>query len=439
MIPRYSILAAALLAMCAAASAQVQKPVDSAVVLRNPITSTQARELARTFEQRAPAEALTVDPDRVRAAAGAQTAAVEVSGSNVIPADAAASPPSEPAPAVATRVDFLRATPRDEVLLKRAIAGQDALKSALSLESSSLITLPGVVRMTAAEGSELNLKPFILVNRPLQRGESGMFEGELLVGVTEIVDSQLTRQLPTPLLFEIVGAVKSVPERVLIETTSPPFRRVRVIIDTVQDRAAKLLIVSVIDRKGTEISLPLAGELSVGTSSDGIEGLGLETAEVNVILGGSNAAKRKVTLNVRPSGYLDRSILTLDADGAAQTELRSGWIGAAVITATNPDFRAATKEIHYRLPYRTLGASLFGALLGAIASYLIASSQVSRPTRRIAGAALIGVIVFALYAVGVNVLPVEPKVTVGAIFVFAVSALGAFIAPSLAKRWSGSH
>lgn len=439
MIPRYPILAAVLLAMCAAASAQVQKPVDSAVVLRNPISNAQARDLARTLEQRPPAEALTVDPDRVRAAAGAQTAPVEVSGSNLVPTDVTASPPAEPAPAAAARVDFLRTTPRDEVLLKRAIAGQNALKGALSLENSSLITLPGVVRMSAAEGPELKLKPFILVNRPLRRGESGMFEGELLVGVTEIVDSQLTRQLPTPLLFEIVGAVRSVPERVLIETTSPPFRRVRVIIDTVQERAAKLLIVSVIDRTGTEVLLPLAGELSVGTASDGIEGWGLETTKVNVTLGGPNAANRKVTLGVKPSGYLDPSALTLDAEGTGQADLRSGWAGTAVVTASNPEFRTATKEIHYRLPFRTLGASLFGALLGAVASYLIAPARIARPTRRIAGAALIGVIVFALYAVGVNVLPVQPTVTVGAILVFAVSALGAFIGPSLFNRWIGDH
>lgn len=208
-------------------------------------------------------------------------------------------------------------------------------------------------------------------------------------------------------------------------------------VDTVQDRVAKLLIVSVIDRKGTEIALPLAGELSVGTSSDGIEGLGLETADVNVILGGSNAAKRKVALSVRPSGYLDSSMLTLDADGTAQTKLRSGGLGTATITATNPDFKAATRDIHYRLPIRTLGASLLGALLGAAASFLVTPVEGASPWRRFAGSAVIGVIVFALYAVGVNVLPFEPTVTVGAVLVFAVSAVGALIGPGVVKRWSG--
>jgi hypothetical protein len=287
--------------------------------------------------------------------------------------------------------------------------------------------------MTAAEGPELKLKPFILVNRPLQRGASGLFEGELLVGVTEIVDSQVTRQLPTPLLFEIVGAVRSVPERVLVDTTSPPFRRVRVMIDSIQNRAAKLLIVSVIDRAGTEISLPLAGELSVDTASDGIEGWGLETTKVNVTLGGSNAGHRKVTLGVKPSGYLEPSVLTLDADGTGQAELRSGGTGAALITVSNPEFRPATKEIDYRLPLRTLGASILGALLGAAASFLTASAKRGRPVRRIAGSALFGLIVFALYAAGVNILPVQPKVTAGQVLVLAVSALGAFIGPTVAK------
>ena len=74
---------------------------------------------------------------------------------------------------------------------------------------------------------------------------------------------------------------------------------------------------------------------------------------------------------------------------------------------------------------------MLGGLLGAAASFLLSSAKPGSWARRIFGSAIFGAIVFALYAVGVNVLPVEPKVTVGTVLVFAVSALGAFLGPSL--------
>lgn len=437
---RYPFFAALLIVLGSSSTSQVQRPIDSAVILRSPLTSVQTEQLNRTLDERPATAVLTVDPSKVRNAAGTQPQVVDVAGTAVVPVDAnSTSGPvvTQPPPVAPTRVGFLKTTLDDEIQLKKVIASQGALRQALSLQSSSLITIPGIVQMSDAVGAELKLKPFILVNRPLQRNQSGMFEGELLIGVTEIADSSETRQLPTPLLFEIAGAVKSIPERILVETTSPPFRRVRVLVDTVQDKVANLMIVSVIDRNGTQIALPLAGEISIGAASDSIEGLGLEATEINVMLGGSNAAKRKVTLGVAPSGYIAKSLVTLDADGTAQTTLRSGWIGAAVITATNPDFKAATKIVYYRFPVRTLTASLLGALLGALASFLVSPARPrSSKLRRLFGSMILGIIVFGLYAVGVNVLPIEPKVTVGAVLVFVVSAVGAIIGPKLAGGWS---
>ena len=51
---------------------------------------------------------------------------------------------------------------------------------------------------------------------------------------------------------------------------------------------------------------------------------------------------------------------------------------------------------------------------------------------------LTGVLIFALYAVGVNVLPVNPTVNVGAVLVFAVSGLGAYLGARLLKFGTGT-
>lgn len=427
---------AATLSLCVAvgAVAQVGSPISSTAVVRQPLSDTQTRRLSEIIGQRAPSSAVTLNSNALRAAAEAQSPAVEIRGADIVaaPEPAATSVPANVPSSNFGRVELVSTTPRDEALLKGAIAAQAALRPALSVEGSSLITLPGVVRMGQLAEPDLQLKPFILVNQPLQRNSAGSFEGELLIGVIEIVDSGLTRQLPTPLLFQIVGAVQSIPEKVLVDTTSPPFRKVRVIVNAVQDKAASLRIVSVIDRAGTVVSLPLAGEFSVDTERGSIEGYGLETTRVHVSTTAiPNAKGRLVTLKVNPSGYLTNGVLSLDADGNAETVLRSDGSGTAQIRATSAELKTAVTDVEFRFPYRTLGASILGGLLGAAASFLTTPQQQSRPARRIIGAALFGVLVFLAYAVGVNLLPIEPKVNVGSIVVAAVSGFGAWLGPRI--------
>ena len=72
-----------------------------------------------------------------------------------------------------------------------------------------------------------------------------------------------------------------------------------------------------------------------------------------------------------------------------------------------------------------------GGLLGALVSLMTAPQRRSKPWVRLIGAALFGVLVFALYVVGINILPLQPRVTVGAAVVFAISALAAWLGPTI--------
>jgi len=144
-------------------------------------------------------------------------------------------------------------------------------------------------------------------------------------------------------------------------------------------------------------------------------------------------AGRPVTLHVGPSGYLDKGIVRLEQDGSGEAELRSDGIGTAHIRATSAGLAPASADIVYRFPIRTLGASMAGGLLGALVSLLAAPQRRKRPWIRLVGSTLFGILVFALYVVGINILPFQPKVTVGAALVFAISALAAWLGPAVSS------
>src|SRR5207248_2906356 len=128
---------------------------------------------------------------------------------------------------------------------------------------------------------------------------------------------------------------RSDPEKILINSTSPPFQPVEVWLNAAQGAMAKLLVVSVIDHAGTQISLPVASELDIDTGNGSIAGWGMETTKITVSLNNvADAATRMVTLHVEPSGYLDKPRLQLDASGTAEAELRSGGLGTVQVRAT---------------------------------------------------------------------------------------------------------
>jgi hypothetical protein len=330
-------------------------------------------------------------------------------------------------------LQIVKTSPAEDKLLASAIAGKDQFRAALSSPASSLITLPDVVRLSQEGAPTLQVKPFIFVNQPLQRDNAtGMYKGELLIGVAEIADTGVTKQLPTPLLFQIVGAARSDPARILVDSTSPPFRPVDVWLSAAQ--GAKLLVVSMFDHAGTQIALPVASELDVDTGNGRIAGFGVESTHIIVSLNNvADAPGRMVTLHVDPSGYLDQTKLTLDDKGVAETELRSGSIGTAQIRATSPGLAPISAIVTYTFPFLTIAASILGGLLGAGVSLFTTPGEGNSAMRRLLGASLYGILVFVAYVIGINLLPVTAKVSVGALATFAISALGAWVGPNVAN------
>lgn len=422
------IIAACLLLLWAPSSAQVQAPVSGFAAVKHALSGAQAHQLSQAIAQRPAVATLNIDPSKVAAAAGPQAPPVKVSGSQIIATEPAATRP--PSAKASTEVQVVKTSAAEDRLLTGAIASNDRLRAALASPASSLITLPGVVRMGEAGAPALQLKPFIFVNQPFQRDATGLFRGELLIGVAEISDTGESKELPTPLLFQIVGAARSDPARVLVDSTSPPFRTVDVWLNAAQGAMAKLLVVSVFNHAGTQVVVPVATELDIDTGSGNIAGLGLEATKVMVSLNNEgDASGRVVTLHVQPSGYLDNSRLVLDAKGTAEAELRSGSVGTAQIRATSPGLAPVTTSVTYTFPLLTIAASILGGLLGAGANLFMRPDNSKSATRRLIGGAIYGVLVFAAYAIGINLLPFSPAVSVGAASVFAISGLAAWFGP----------
>lgn len=173
--------------------------------------------------------------------------------------------------------------------------------------------------------------------------------------------------------------------------------------------------------------------LSADPANGSIEAWGLAATDINIsVTGLDQPAGRAVTLRAT-SGYLSPTRVRLDDQGNATATLRSDQLGLARIMATSPGLKPAQAEVDFRLPYRTAIASLLGAFLGAMLR-LLTSARSDSFLRSLLAAILAGILIFACYAIGVNLLPFTPSVTVGLAFVFAVSGVGAYFGNLLLDR-----
>lgn len=309
--------------------------------------------------------------------------------------------------------------------INNALASQQSIQGQLG--SGGVITLlPGILRLVDGSGEEFQLKGVAMRSRGLVYDAAlHQYRGSILLGLTDIVPNRPARRLSTPVLFQIIGADHAEPAQVSVDRTNVPYqeiqlamsasRPVRVVSDAIQD--------------GAEVDLPLEKSLTIEPGHTAIEGLGLGTTPINIsLVGHPHPVGIVVTLHT-DAGYLEPTRVRLDADGMASVTIRSDGLGGANIAATGPGLDRAETAIDFRPPYITFLASLIGGLVGGVIR--------SRGRLRVVTlmvAALCGLLICALYAVGINVLPFTPSVTVGATLVFAISGLGGFYGPGVLRR-----
>lgn len=397
--------------------------IDGSTVRKSNFPASRARALEAQVQRIAPSQTMVAPP---AAAAGEprdtnEAGANRDAGAAAVPQ--AAGPVTTPRVPLHNSLQYVRTdNARLERELSTAIISQPQLQSRVE-DSGAIAPLPGILRYTDSAGEAAQLKGFALISRRLAYDSAQRrYRGSIMLGLTDIVPGRPARTLSTPVVFQVVGADSATPAYVQVTRTNPPYpevelelaaaRPVRVLSDAIQD--------------SIEIDLPLASSLTVEAGSTTIDGLGLGSTQLNISLAGVERPEgRAVTLQT-DSGYLDSTLVRLDATGSASATLRSDGVRGARIVARTQGIAPAEASVDFRIPWLTFFASLIGGLAGG----LIRARGRFRPLPLLV-AALCGIVVFALYTGGINVLPFTLSVTVGATVVFAISALGGYGGPSL--------
>ena len=282
------------------------------------------------------------------------------------------------------------------------------------------------------EGREIRFRPVLETSGGLRlSGQPSVFKGIFFVGLQDLADPAAQYALPQPIALLVSAQADEVsPRQFTISHTNLPFTEIAI----VAQNPADVLDVSV-QAAGTveraTIAIPVVRpRLEISSSRSWIQGFGLEQSEVAVrAVGLTNPAGRVATI-ASDFGSIEPARVTLDDQGTAVARLRSVSIGVASITATSPPLASATGTVRFGWPIAFLVASTLGGLVGA---FLGRSRQpeAEHRRRRPSTVALIGIltgfVVVALFAVGVNVLPVQPTATAGEALVFALGAVGAYV------------
>jgi hypothetical protein len=340
--------------------------------------------------------------------------------------------PAIGAPAAAQpRLEYVRGNAALDLQATQALAGQSEIKNVIGPQGR-VLALPGFIRQFDQTGEQLQLKMIALAGHKLAYDSSlKIFVGTIWLGVNEIIAGRSGQQLVTPVDFKILNAESADPAVVQVTSTGEPgYKQVQLrIAAAVQNPAVN--IVSNLDPNPTELPLQLNPALVISSDSP-IDGLGLATSTINVTALGLGQPKGVVTFQkIAGNGSLTNRKVPLDVDGTVTTELRSEGLGGAAVSASMPGLVPVRTDVTFQFPYMTILASIVGGIVGGLIRVGTSGLLGSRAFQAVGIAVLVGILVFALYAVGVNVLPISPVVKTGAIWVFVVSAIGAFIGPSV--------
>ena len=403
----------------------------SPVIARQVDPSISAR--AEILENRVSALPATtvVDAGTARPQAAPPDATATPAPVTEVPQDPEVALPSRP---VAARLEYVPTDPKLDNQLAQVLVSQNSIRKLVGT-TGAILAFPGTLRQVEKSGEEVQFMAFGLSGKKLAFDpEHQMFSGTIWLGVSEIVGGRASRPLVTPVEFDVLDADFADPAHVQVDRTGAPYKQVKLRLAAAIDGGV-VTVVSNLVPEPLKLELPVSPALLIDIGRDAVEGLGLGTTEVNVrLVGVPKPGGRIVTLRTT-SGFLEATKLRFDETGTASTTIRSDGVSHASITAASAGVATSNADISYRLPILTFLASIFGGLTGG------AIRVGTRPPRRnwsalrlLAVAVLLGLLVFALYAVGVNVLPVKPSVTVGAALVFAISGLGAFLGPGILKR-----
>lgn len=301
-----------------------------------------------------------------------------------------------------------------------------AVTGPITTAGDQRIVLPDRAFVETRGGTAMLLVPVVVIEGGGLRYVNGAFRGSIRVGVEDSLQVGSAVPLPQPISFFVAGNADSImPADTTIAHTNLPFSAIALTEGTVSP-SLSLNVRTTLHPDGVDIDVPINRDtLILDVSPRRIQGMGLE--ETVVALGPAPSGAGTSVQLVADRGTLDEHELTLNPSGTATTTLRSSWIGTSTVTARSVAFRDAQLPVDFVFPWIFLGVALLGGACGGFASWLQKKQSGAAWWRLVLGGALLGLIATVLYAVGVNVTPVNPTVTTGQAVVFALAGLIGYI------------
>ena len=292
-------------------------------------------------------------------------------------------------------------------------------------------SLPMLITTANDAGVQLDLEIVLSVDNGLMlRGDDGVYSGDVYVGVVNKANRTATDQLGQPVHILLAGQVDTIDPAagVEIKHTNLPYEKVMLRARTLADRVTLKARAS-FTSQDSDVPIPVVRpRLILNVSPSKIQGMGVETAVINVRTDGYSGPKgRAVTLGTTAGWIEPAEPVTLDERGVATARLRGDGLGATRISASSDGFRDAdVHEVDFGWPIPFVTATLAGGLLGAFLKYR--RRRGSRNTRQ---AALLkgmaqGFAAALLYAIGINIAGWAPKATGGFALVLGIAFLGAW-------------
>lgn len=279
------------------------------------------------------------------------------------------------------------------------------------------------------EGQEIHFRPVIEASGGLAlTGNGSNFEGRVFVGLRDNTNPAASYKLPQPVsLLVSAPAEELMPRQLSIDHTNLPFAEVTIGSKDPPDPIDLSLIAAGTSERAT-IQLPvLRPHLELIPARSRIQGLGLETSTVSIRAIGLPDPEGRIVTVTSDFASVDPTQVALDAQGVGTTTVRSVSFGQAAISAISPPLAPTEVPIQFSWPIAFLLASVTGGLLGAaVARFQSPGKKKSLPVVLIRGV-LTGIIMVALYGIGVNLLPIHPTASAGEALAFGVAAIGAFL------------
>jgi hypothetical protein len=251
-------------------------------------------------------------------------------------------------------------------------------------------------------------------------------------------DSDNTAPVKEPVKIEIRSdKTKSiVPDKVSIDHLSIESTDVDLVAENVADSIG-VRVSTVSNPEGYVAFLKVEPALEIFANRKELQGLGIEEAEIEVRLKGSNSADSAKVVFSPEKGTITPSSINVKYREPAIVTLRSQGLGHSKITASSSSLNSNSLEFAFDFPWAFLLASLIGGLFGGFVKFL-SSDKTKRSMQRIViGGILTGLIVAAVYyGLGISVIGIKISALVNEIAVFALSALGAIVGIQLPKAGS---